>query len=316
MVPTSLRLETSSACQLRCPSCPTTAGLTHRHLGTGLLRFADFKALLEDNPGLKRVELSNYGEAFLNPELTRMLAFACERGVSLSLNNGVNLNQASEEQLESLVKYRLTGLSCSIDGVTQESYALYRKRGNLATVLRHIESINGYKRLYGSALPHLRWQFIVFGHNEHEIPAAKELAARLDMSIVFKMNWDENFAPLQRPDWVMQETGWQVASRAEHLAQTHQEYKHQICRQLWHTPQINWDGRLLGCCRNFWGDFGANVFEVGLSAALASEKLAYARQMLSGQAAARPDIPCTSCSVYHNRQKYQDWMGPEGSLTK
>lgn len=46
------------------------------------------------------------------------------------------------------------------------------------------------------------------------------------------------------------------------------------------NPQINWDGKLLGCCLNFWGDFGGNAFEQGLEHVLSSENLAYARRML------------------------------------
>ena len=38
----------------------------------------------------------------------------------------------------------------------------------------------------------------------------------------------------------------------------------EICHQLWDAPQINWDGKILGCCRNFWGDFGGNAFTEGL----------------------------------------------------
>lgn len=38
------------------------------------------------------------------------------------------------------------------------------------------------------------------------------------------------------------------------------------------NPQINWDGKLLGCCLNFWGDFGGNAFEQGLERILTSEK--------------------------------------------
>jgi len=33
-----------------------------------------------------------------------------------------------------------------------------------------------------------------------------------------------------------------------------------ICHQLWHAPVLNWDGRVMGCCRNFWSDFGGKRF--------------------------------------------------------
>ncbi|NJK84455.1 MAG: hypothetical protein HC912_12370 [Saprospiraceae bacterium] len=69
------------------------------------------------------------------------------------------------------------------------------------------------------------------------------------------------------------------------------------CLQLWTSPQVNWDGKLLGCCVNHFGDFG-NVFEEGLPQLLQSERYVYAKQMLLGEKPARPDIPCTACNRY------------------
>ena len=40
------------------------------------------------------------------------------------------------------------------------------------------------------------------------------------------------------------------------------EYLEGTCDQLWSGPQINWDGKVLGCCRNFWDEFGGNALRV------------------------------------------------------
>jgi hypothetical protein len=45
-------------------------------LGAGHLSLADFEALLDRNPLIEQVELSNYGEMFLNPQLADILDFA------------------------------------------------------------------------------------------------------------------------------------------------------------------------------------------------------------------------------------------------
>jgi len=66
------------------------------------------------------------------------------------------------------------------------------------------------------------------------------------------------------------------------------------CYQLWDSPQINWDGKLLGCCVNRKKDFG-NVFEEGLENCLKSEKYIYAKNMLKGKVRPREDIPCFDC---------------------
>ena len=82
-----------------------------------------------------------------------------------------------------------------------------------------------------------------------------------------------------------------------------------ICTQLWLQPQINFDGKVLGCCVNYRGDFG-NAFQEGLYECLNSEKMSYARQMLLGYKEGREDIPCTTCKYYGSRKKRASWVTP------
>jgi MoaA/NifB/PqqE/SkfB family radical SAM enzyme len=296
--PGQIRIEASSACQLRCPSCPTTTGHALAAIGSGFLKFDDFRKLLESAPAVRRVELSNYGEAFLNPQLLQILEYAQQKDVAISFDNGANLNNAKEEVLEGLVKYRVRVMTCSIDGAAAESYRKYRVRGDFDTVIRNIETINSYKRHYQSELPRLRWQFVVFGHNEHEIPRAREMAAELGMEFRAKLSWDAEFSPIRDREFVREQAGWQAATRDEYEREHERKYGSAICHQLWDDPQINWDGKVLGCCRNFWGDFGGNAFADGLANSINNEKMNYARDMLSGRKPARDDIPCTTCELY------------------
>jgi MoaA/NifB/PqqE/SkfB family radical SAM enzyme len=315
---TSIRLEASSFCQLRCPSCPTTSRAIHPAVGSGFLRLEDFRRLLDQNPQLNRVELSNYGEIFLNPQLPSLLELAHERGVALYAANGVNLNTAKPEVLEALVKYRLRKLTCSIDGASQETYSIYRVRGNFATVIANIRMINEFKRQYRLRFPLLRWQFVVFGHNEHELPLARAMARELSMDFSAKLTWDDDFSPLRDKQAVRDATGTGAASREEYEMLHQADYKGDICHQLWDQPQINWDGKVLGCCRNFWGDFGGNAFRDGLEAVMAGEKMAYAREMLVGRQRSRDDIPCSTCDLYLNMRRRGRWLehGPNAAARR
>jgi MoaA/NifB/PqqE/SkfB family radical SAM enzyme len=304
----SIRLEACSACQLRCPSCPTTAGHTEEVVGTRTLRLADFVKLVDDNPWIGRIELSNYGEAFLNPHLLEMFRHAYARNVTLEIANGANLNHVRDEVLQGLVRYRVAKMTCSIDGASQETYARYRVRGNYERVIANVKRINHFKQTLGSDLPELTWQFIVFGHNEHEIEAARALAAELSMRFFVKLSWDPELSPVVDGDNVRKVTGTGAASRDEYREKHGSDYMGQICRQLWMDPQINWDGKVLGCCRNFWGDFGGNAFRDGLTRSLNHEKIVYAREMLEGKKPARSDIPCTTCELYKTRENVKQWF--------
>ena len=55
---------------------------------------------------------------------------------------------------------------------------------------------------------------------------------------------------------------------------------------------------MIGCCRNFWGDFGGNAFTDGLINSINNERITYAREMLCGRKQVRDDIPCSTCEIY------------------
>jgi len=304
--PQRIRLEASSICQLKCPSCPRVSGAIFSIIGNGFLRIGDFERLLDGNPWITEIELSNYGEIFLNPDFVEIIRRAFERDVALTADNGVNLNSVSNDILEALVKYGFRSMVCSIDGASPETYKQYRINGDFRRVIKNIERINLLKKEYKSKHPRLGWQFVVFGHNEHEIPIARKLAGELSMEFRLKLSWDMNFSPVQDSEFVRKQVG--VASRDEYIRRYGADYMQEICHQLWEQPQINWDGRILGCCRNFWGDFGGNAFSDGLLEGLNSEKITYAREMLTGKKAAREDIPCTTCSIYLHMEASGKWL--------
>src|SRR5436190_14078523 len=110
------------------------------------------------------------------------------------------------------------------------------------------------------------------------------------MRFVCTMNLDDSFSPVKDPALVERETGVRVErdlQRALEQAGRQLDY----CGQMWDAPQVNWDGKLLGCCCNNMGDYG-NVFESGLEAALSGERYGYAKRMLLGLEPPRADIPC------------------------
>ena len=311
--PRRIGVEASSFCQLRCPSCPTTSKAIHPAVGSGFLTLDHFRKIVDDNPWIAEIELSNYGEILLNPDLLEIVKYAYQRGVGLTAKNGVNLNNAKEEVLEGLAKYKFRAMFCSIDGASQATYQLYRVKGNFETVIDNIKKLNSCKRRYRTKYPRLVWRFIVFGHNEHEIPQARRMARELGMGFRLKLSWDAELSPIRDEDFVTRELEIDAASREEYKEKHGVDYMQHICHDLWDQPQINWDGKVLGCCRNFWGDFGGDAFKDGLYASINSERMNYAREMLLGHLPARDDIPCTTCNIYLGRKADGKWLRRDAS---
>ncbi|GAI79523.1 unnamed protein product [marine sediment metagenome] len=150
----------------------------------------------------------------------------------------------------------------------------------------------------------MRWQFIAFGHNEHEVFDAKRLSKELNMEFRIKPNVIPSYSPIKNKKLIREELGF---ATIEEFKIRHEHSYLFACKQLWADPQINWDGKLLGCCNNVWGDFG-NVFASGLDKCRKSERYLYAKQMLLGEKPSRKDIPCFFCEVYNEMKSQKNFI--------
>lgn len=294
-------IDICTKCQLRCVSCSTSKGIIRNgFVREGCMTFHDFACIVDANPEIKHIELSNWGEIFLNPDILRIMEYAFAKGISLYCSNGSNFNYVPDEVLEGLVKYQFKCLNLSIDGATQETYSQYRIKGNLENVLSNIRKLNWYKVFYRSEFPKLSWQFIIFGHNEHEIAQVKRLCNELGMAFNPKMNHSD-FSPVINTEKIKEETGLAYASREEYRRIYGTEYKHP-CYQCLFSPQINWNGEVLGCCVNKWKSLG-NAKTQTLHDIMDSDLYQSMIQFLFGNGPLTESMPCYDCP---NLQKVKE----------
>lgn len=287
-LPKKVRLEASTICQLRCAGCGFQKG-GEDDLDRGYLTFGNFKHFCDMNPFIEEIELSNWGEIFLNPDLVKIMYEAKDRNIKLTAWNGSNFNTVSDEQMQAMVDTGFAILSLSIDGASQETYSKYRIGGDYNKVIENVKKLQKYKEKADTKLPRLQWQYVLMEYNELEIGKAKKIAKELGIKINFKYNWDEKYKPVNR-EYIMRETGLTELTRAEYVAANGVPPYDIICRNFILKPQINWDGRLLGCCDQKYACFDVNVFEVGLEAAMKSTKYIQAKECL--------------LSVHPDREKY------------
>ena len=284
--PRRIRLDLSTMCQLNCRECYMRTQ-NNGAVGIGFLKFEQFKTFIENNPYINEIEVSNSGEVFLNPDLEKILKYSYENNITITMCNGVNLNSASDSILEALVKYQVNAITISIDGVTNETYSYYRRNGNLDKVLENIKKINEYKAKYNSMLPTLTWQFILMNNNEDEAEKAAEMASSLNMDVLYKVDWSGKYKP-KDPNKITELTGENFDGK------WHITY----CQQMIFSPQINWDGRLLGCCVVFKSDWKVNVFSNGLEAVLNSPNYRRMIYTLLGDNTSDEVTPCSDCYTY------------------
>jgi hypothetical protein len=165
----------------------------------------------------------------------------------------------------------------------------------LEKVLSNIKRLNYYKDLYNSEYPKLSWQFIIFGHNEHELPIVKELCKKYRMAFNPKLNYS-NFSPVKDKEFVRRESGLGVADRAEYKEIHKKEYK-APCYHCFVSPQINWNGKILGCSVNKWKTIG-DINEMSISEWENSQYFKTLVGILFERKDCPNTIPCFYCPNY------------------
>jgi MoaA/NifB/PqqE/SkfB family radical SAM enzyme len=171
--PSFFTLEPANLCNLSCPECVTGSnGLNRKHT---FLSLDDARIIIGS---LRRhamiANLYFQGEPILNPELPEIIKTCSNARIySIVSTNGQNL---TKEIAERLVGSGLKKIIVSLDGITQETYAKYRVRGQLDKVLNAINHLSAAKKELRKSYPVIEVQFIAFRHNEHEIDEARAVS--------------------------------------------------------------------------------------------------------------------------------------------
>ncbi|MGF1573773.1 MAG: SPASM domain-containing protein [Sumerlaeia bacterium] len=306
--PYMLVVDPVNICNLKCPLCPTGRG--DLPLRNGKMKREAFEELFQImGPWAFKLMLYNWGEPFLHKDILTMIEFAHKKGVATSLST--NLNHLPKGGAEGIVNSGLDDMIVSCDGLSQKTYARYRVGGNVKDVFRNLREIAKAKRRLGKTTPVIEFQFLVFKHNEHQIPRVREMAKRCGANFVRimppyigpnKAGIEPSQNPLYRKNANMSDNQKpDVFERGADLTTLAKENPPPLnCFWPWRSMVINWNGQVDPCCfKNYHESFG-NVFEDGFEAIWNGETYRYARQWISGKAENNPNmkIVCRGCGGY------------------
>jgi radical SAM protein with 4Fe4S-binding SPASM domain len=242
--PMTISIEPTTACNLRCPECPS--GLRAFTRPTGNLNSDFFKRTI-DSTFKKQLYLIFYfqGEPYINPTFLSMVNYATKKGLyTISSTNGHFLN---DENAKQTVHSGLDRLIISVDGSTQEVYKQYRKEGNLETVLQGAKNLVKWKRKLKSKTPHIIFQMLVVKPNEHQISEIYQLAKEIGVDEV-KLKTAQVYDYKNGNPLIPSIAKY---SRYQKLANGKYRIKNELlnhCWKLWHACVITWDGQIVPCC--------------------------------------------------------------------
>lgn len=242
--PSSLSIEPTTSCNLRCPQCPS--GLRDFSRDTGMLNLDLYKKVIDEtHQELIWLVLYFQGEPFLNRQFLSFVQYASQKKIYTSTSS--NAHYFTDETARATVESGLDRLIISIDGITQDTYGKYRVGGKLDKVIEGTERLLYWKKKLNSRTPHIIWQFIAFKHNEHEVPEIKRLAKQIgvdELGIKTAQIYDYETSDRFIPDN-------KSLSRYEQDEAGNYRIKNKLlnhCWRMWRGSVITWDGLVVPCC--------------------------------------------------------------------
>jgi radical SAM protein with 4Fe4S-binding SPASM domain len=306
-LPTAVTIDSSSACNLRCPMCPTGAHTSD--MSTGLLTPGQLRKYLDEFPDLRTLSLYHIGEPFLNPRIFELLAIAMQRGVRIHIDSHFSLPM-EDAFLRRLLRSGLSRLRASIDGASAEGYSAYRINGDFELAFGNLRRLRNLQKNEGPAGLRLLWKFIVNRWNVAEIPKAQALAADIDVPLVldqFSIVDDCPDRDLTRGvSHAELRSKWLPMAHPEHLLPRYQPewnkpyFEEGPCPWLFNSVVVHSDGSVMPCCytasaKSAMGNLSAqSIEEIWNSAAYR-----YARSLfLDDVRVPRVPVACETCPIY------------------
>ena len=243
-LPMTISFEPTTACNLRCPECPS--GLRAFTRPTGNLKEDFFKETIDDiYKELLYLIFYFQGEPYINPKFLDMVKYANNKGIyTITSTNAHFLN---DDNARKTIESGLDRLIISVDGTSQETYESYRKEGNLENVLMGARNIIKWKKKLKSKTPHTIFQFLVVKPNEHQIPEIYKLAkeigideVKLKTAQIYDYAGGNPLIPtIDQYSRYKKESDGTYSIKNELLNH---------CWKLWHACVVTWDGLVVPCC--------------------------------------------------------------------
>lgn len=240
-MPFRYTIDPLNVCNLRCPLCPTGLGTLGRERGK--MTPQQFYNLIDQvSPYAYTVEMYNWGEPFLHPQIFEMISYASSKRIAVRLSS--NMNRFSPEMAKKAVQSGLDAVLVSVDGATQEVYEKYRRGGNLERVLENVRSLVAAKKQAGSRTPFITLRMLINKYNEDQIESMRQIADDLDVdAFTLGTTFVDTTDPKQIDEWLPKD---EALSYYDYSAEKLENVWH--CADLWESVTINWDGGLAPCC--------------------------------------------------------------------
>jgi MoaA/NifB/PqqE/SkfB family radical SAM enzyme len=311
--PRTITLDPLARCNLRCPLCPTGRGHT-TSAGKGVLTLSLYCRILDQLPRLRTLQLFNWGEPLLHPQIEEIIGIASRRGISVHAHSHLSLKK-DDAFFERLIDAGLASLWVSLDGASEETYTRYRVGGDFGLAVANLERLAKAKRRLGSKTPRIVWKFIVHRHNAHEVEDARRMARELGVEFTtapigladdlvdytIGESLDE-----RRREWLPDDLAARAPSYRSECAEP--PIREGRCTELFESPAISPAGDVMPCRYathpgNSFGSLERSTFEeIWSNAAYRYSRSLFVRPLSPrAHSNVRKNL-CTSCPNFRQRK--------------
>jgi len=261
-LPVRLWVELTSCCNYKCIMCPNK---DLKKEDKGFMDFDLFKKIVDESRDFVfEINLAHRGESLMHPQLIEAIAYAEKNRIFTRLHTNGSL--LTEDISRKIIQTKLDRLSFSFDGYDKETYEKTRKGGNFNKTLGNIVRFLEIKKEAHSKKPITALEVINFNHKHKEgfSEAKKRFHSQFNNlplnSIVFK-----------------EMHNWAGQIEKERLGK-----KYTVCPFPWNALVIYWNGAVLPCTQDFFGEFiVGNVKDSSLKEIWNGEKMSYLRKKLA-----------------------------------
>jgi radical SAM protein with 4Fe4S-binding SPASM domain len=246
--PKLLMIEPTNICNLKCPLC------ANKYIkNKGMMSFENFKIIIDKLPFIEDVVLFLFGESLLNRNFFKMVKYCHGKGMKTTVDtNGTVLHKFDFDEIFSS---GLDSIGFSLDGATKEVYEKYRVGGDFDRVVKNIRNLCAEKHKRGLKKPIVSLQFIVFKHNECQIPDIINLAEELQVDYLdLKAT---HLGDLVTPDEKKKlAKEWLPKYKLKRFNEDlNLKYVTNVCPAAFDYISIAWNGDMVACCEDFKNDF-------------------------------------------------------------
>tara|TARA_Y100000310_G_C20619620_1_gene782549 strand:- start:58 stop:1074 length:1017 start_codon:yes stop_codon:yes gene_type:complete len=294
--PNKICIELTNRCNLNCPFClvgqqDQKESVDHdsieREMSGMDMELCKKIITSARDFGLKEVNLTFQGEPlmFKRTNFIKLVKFIKQNGLkAIVYTNGLLLDR---DYSRKIIKAGLDECRFSVDGITQDVYALNRVGGKYSQVYQNMKDIVQVAQEEKSAIK-LIWQFIAMRNNEHQIDEARLIANKIGIKFEVK-----TFAA-SVPELVPKDSKYQ------------RTLKPPPCHDIYRQVMVYWNGDVVPCCYDLEGlEIMGNLNDSSLSEIWNGSKFQIFRERLNNvlqNPEGEPEL-CKGCLKYDSPSK-------------